>query len=1075
MSFNILKNKILFKKYKIEGLLGKGSFGCVFRGINLKDNSELAIKVERKDAKSHLLEIESNFLSILKGYGIPEIKSYGRTAYFYVLVEEILGPNLTNIKNKQSFTLKDISMIAIQIIDRIEYIHSKNIIHRDIKPENFTIGYKNQSTIYIIDFGISKKYKSSRTGKHVKYSLTGKLFGTVRYISYNASRGVQQSRRDDLESIGYMLIYLCNGKLPWQGLGFKDINARKKYLEMLYLKKFTPPEIICKGLPIEFVEYIKYCKNLTFEQTPDYEYLRNRFRTILLKMNQINDLKFTWLTKINIQKQNKNLKTKILDKKETTNTNTKYINLLRRKQSPQTRLYRAIQHSLEKDDKSIKSLRTKSELSCEEKNLVPNKKINIDIYDRGISEDGLRNKLNNSYLSKDIISYNSHLAQYNMNVLGFQDEKKIYQLYLMRRRNRISKISFSPSPSPYNYPKNNSNILINCTKNKFDYKSTDYSTKNISKENLKFLSYKKHKNQNKIFKKRFNYSIDLDKNFFKENLNIIKNKIHSQSELIKNNKTNKKILPNDKRRTICENIYKNAINKIRKSLNNENIERKKDYFSYNIKKNQNSKNNKISQNLINKFNQLEDSFSFRNKLLDKNIKMTKINEYDMKKNNNKNVEIQKNIPKIIQKNNNNVIIQNKLNKNLINNKIFKIIRTNNAIKKAKINSDNINFNINSFLENKSIKNKRGINIIINNNVNSFSKNSLNERQNFIKPISNSENYNLMKGITERFDNQSFKSNNINNNNEIIENDYRSYHYINKIPKNKTKQMIKLVHYTNNCNNINSQKLNHYNPIKNIQNNENNYSNLSNNNLMNAYNVKKLPNKRNIQLLEYKPINKNNIVNNLNNLSQLNRYNNNINSNIYNENSFIQQENSFLLGKMRVIKLNNNTQNNPNQIKTQQKYYSNSYNNSDKILLNNKNNINKRKMIIKNNKIILGNLTHRNNFSNDVESYNIKKQNLMHKNGKIYLKNGSKIYQRLSPNIIKNKNFLDYGLDKGIDDNRGVLSYRSNSNNTKKKGLDFNKDTIEDFEYITHIPKNINNLNTKVNRYNGPKCFNSLRI
>ena len=154
MSFNILKNKILFKKYKIEGLLGKGSFGCVFRGINLKDNSELAIKVERKDAKSHLLEIESNFLSILKGYGIPEIKSYGRTAYFYVLVEEILGPNLTNIKNKQSFTLKDISMIAIQIIDRIEYIHSKNIIHRDIKPENFTIGYKNQSTIYIIDFGM---------------------------------------------------------------------------------------------------------------------------------------------------------------------------------------------------------------------------------------------------------------------------------------------------------------------------------------------------------------------------------------------------------------------------------------------------------------------------------------------------------------------------------------------------------------------------------------------------------------------------------------------------------------------------------------------------------------------------------------------------------------------------------------------------------------------------------------------------------------------------------------------------------------------------------------------------------
>ena len=330
MSYDILKNKTIFKKYKVLKILGKGSFGCVFQGRNLIDNSEIAIKTEKINAKSHLLETESNFLSLLKGFGIPEIRSYGRYGNFYVLVEEILGPNLNQIKKIQSFTLKDIAMIGIQIIDRIEYVHSKGIIHRDIKPENFTIGYKNDSTIYIIDFGIARKYKSSRTGKHLSYKLTGKLFGTVRYISYNASRGVEQSRRDDLESIGYMLLYLCSVKLPWQGLRLKDLNTKKKYLEMLYLKKYSIPERLCKSLPIEFAEYIKYCRDLSFEQDPNYDYLRSRFRTILFRMNTINDLNFTWLenNKFKLKKKSK------IKKVDIKSTNYKYINLLKRKQSP---------------------------------------------------------------------------------------------------------------------------------------------------------------------------------------------------------------------------------------------------------------------------------------------------------------------------------------------------------------------------------------------------------------------------------------------------------------------------------------------------------------------------------------------------------------------------------------------------------------------------------------------------------------------------------------------------------------------------------------------------------------------
>ena len=107
------------------------------------------------------------------------------------------------------------------------------------------------------------------------------MFGTVRYVSYNASRGVEQSRRDDLESIGYMLVYLIKGNLPWKEMKLKADNAYKKYNEMLNLKKTTSPEDLCFGLPSQFVDYIKYCKNLAFEQDPDYEYLRNLFRKIL--------------------------------------------------------------------------------------------------------------------------------------------------------------------------------------------------------------------------------------------------------------------------------------------------------------------------------------------------------------------------------------------------------------------------------------------------------------------------------------------------------------------------------------------------------------------------------------------------------------------------------------------------------------------------------------------------------------------------------------------------------------------------------------------------------------------------
>ena len=408
LDYNILKKKLFFKKYKINKVLGKGSFGWVYKGKNIIDNSDVAIKAERKDSYSHLLESESNFLSILKGFGIPEIKSYGLSGRFYILVEELLGDDLSQIKLiLNNFTLKDIAMMAIQILDRIEFVHSKNIIHRDIKPENFLIGYRNNSIIYLIDFGLSRKFRSSKTGKHIRFSLTKRIFGTVRYNSYNASRGVEQSRRDDLESIGYMLIYLIKGNLPWKDVKLKADNAYKKYIEMLNLKKTTSPEDLCFGLPSQLADYIKYCKNLKFEQDPDYEYLRNLFKNILFSRNQINDMNFSW-SKLNsgkILKLNMN--------------NKKYVNLSKRKESPHTRLYRAVKNSLKKDEKSIN--RGKCQLSVEERN---------------ISSDGNKD-IDNSNLSKDII-YNSLLEQYNEDISKFQDVNKIFEIFRGKRGKNVS-------------------------------------------------------------------------------------------------------------------------------------------------------------------------------------------------------------------------------------------------------------------------------------------------------------------------------------------------------------------------------------------------------------------------------------------------------------------------------------------------------------------------------------------------------------------------------------------------------------------------------------------------------------
>ena len=210
---------------------------------------------------------------------------------------ELLGKSFDILFEEQNkkFTLKTISMIAIQMLERIEFIHNKNIIHRDIKPDNFSMGIDNKNYIlYILDFGLSKKYKSKKTNEHIKYKENiKKLTGTARYASINALGGCEQSRRDDLESIGYVLIYFLKGNLPWQGL--KIEKGEDRFHKIYIKKKEINSEILCFGLPNEIKIFIDYTRNLKFEENPNYSFLKGLFVSILEKEKCCFDFCFDWI------------------------------------------------------------------------------------------------------------------------------------------------------------------------------------------------------------------------------------------------------------------------------------------------------------------------------------------------------------------------------------------------------------------------------------------------------------------------------------------------------------------------------------------------------------------------------------------------------------------------------------------------------------------------------------------------------------------------------------------------------------------------------------------------------------
>jgi serine/threonine protein kinase len=289
--------KIFDKNFTIliNKQLGKGGFGQIYLGRNFRENYPIAIKVEESSNRSHL-HLEYEILKEIQGgVGIPRIFKYKQGHNHNYLLMELLGKSLDKLfsENDKSFSYKTIFQIGYQMVERIQYVHSKGYIHRDIKPGNFVVGRGEKSKIiYLIDFGLSKRYIDPQTEKHIPYREGKGLTGTARYVSLFTHYGIEQARRDDIESIAFNLIYFAKGKLPWQGV--KTKNKKEKHKKIMESKLAYSPDILCSNLPEEFVKLLKYSRKLEFEQEPDYQSIKLMFKNYIVKNGGVMDMEFDW-------------------------------------------------------------------------------------------------------------------------------------------------------------------------------------------------------------------------------------------------------------------------------------------------------------------------------------------------------------------------------------------------------------------------------------------------------------------------------------------------------------------------------------------------------------------------------------------------------------------------------------------------------------------------------------------------------------------------------------------------------------------------------------------------------------
>ncbi|KAJ7593406.1 kinase-like protein [Mycena floridula] len=292
-------NGIVGNNFRVGKKIGEGSFGVVFEGQKMGTNTPVAIKFEPRKSDAPQLRDEYRSYRTLNGTpGVPQVHHFGQEGLHNVLVIDLLGPNLEDLFDmcNRKFTIKTVCMAAKQMVTRVQAIHDKSLIYRDIKPDNFLIGVpgtKTANTIHVIDFGMAKHYRDPKSKIHIPYRERKSLSGTARYMSINTHLGREQSRRDDLESLGHVFMYFLRGGLPWQGL--RAATNKQKYEKIGEKKQSTAISELCDGFPEEFAIYMNYVRKLGFEESPDYDFLRELFTKVLKTLNEPEDGVFDWM------------------------------------------------------------------------------------------------------------------------------------------------------------------------------------------------------------------------------------------------------------------------------------------------------------------------------------------------------------------------------------------------------------------------------------------------------------------------------------------------------------------------------------------------------------------------------------------------------------------------------------------------------------------------------------------------------------------------------------------------------------------------------------------------------------
>ena len=861
----IKENPIIFKKYKVSKKLGEGAFGDVYLGKKIDDGSYVAIKVEQRKIIKPILETEAFLLYSIAGLGIPEVKSFGKVKNYNILVEPLLGKSLFDIytENHKEMPMGDVCLIALQVIDRIQWVHSKYIVHRDIKPDNFLIGRKDPNVIYLIDFGLSKKYRSSTTNKHIRFGFTGKLTGTVRFASANALRGGEQSRRDDIESIGYMLVYFLKKKLPWQGItGNKKME---RYLKIYKLKKNTSPEELCSGLPPEMAVYMEYAKSLEFEQEPDYNLLRKLFKQMLKRINNTNDiLVFSWI--------------KLKDLPNLKNP----VNPATRKDSPQSRIYKKIKSNLEKERNLSSDSDSKQSYQKVYAQVIPsNSNLNIVQKNNNNFTESELDVKSEKKLNKKLLKTKEGLNTTVANLEATVDENVVdFENQRMKR----------DSKDTGNYAHSNK-TLGNLLKSKNSIKQLK-STNNENISDEKKLDNNIIKNLNSDFNHELNDDNKIENEDIQDNLNSIpvdgNNNINNDNKEKLNSKTNLNLEQNN----INNNIMDNNIN-----INNNN----NNNFNNNFNNNNNIINNDINNNgIIMNNNKNNNNNTTGNNINNSNKELQNIitNNYDNLKGNNDISDNQvQNIIKDNNNSNNNIPQNNPDNSN-----------TNNINNNSSIRIDNINI--------KKDSNFNGTEFTFNEKIDFKSNYSLNKNNQEIN-AENKENQIKIEENKVEMDEEQRKGIYalLTGNTKLSSSSQKNLRQVNINHKNETSKKKKIHH--NNTNLIfNNQK---YKNIDNIENlaNLNDYLKRNNNqeqNIMkNNNNLGQFQKKNNLSIKKMKTNHmlnesKKGIANfNACNTQNNNTNNNKLNNNIINNNNINHNE-RVLVRKINRNKNNINKQN-----------------------------------------------------------------------------------------------------------------------------------------------------------------------